>query len=150
MFVCNPTQKCSDIEDGAKNVGNLDPIELMKCVAQCLGRILAEHEGVHVPLPKELFASMNMSIKFKIANQLSELIRDIGFKSDIGYQSFLYGNEHEVRRLLLFLIERIPREDESSSSSRALLDSDNESGVCRTVRSLRRLNLGTVWLPPDT
>lgn len=120
----------------------------MKCVSKCLERILSEHDNIVVPSSSELFEAMNMSLKFKIANQLSELIRDIGYKNDIGYQSFLYGNQHEIRRLLLFLIERIPREDDSNSKE--LLDSDSDSKTCRTLRALRKRGLGTVWIPHDS
>ncbi len=33
-----------------------------------------------------------------------------GYKGDIGYQTFLSINENETRKLLNFLIEKVPRE----------------------------------------
>ena len=29
----------------------------------------------------------------------------------MGYQTFLYSSEHDTRRLLLFLVEKLPRDD---------------------------------------
>lgn len=42
------------------------------------------------------------------------LIQAVGFRGDIGYQTFLYSNVVEVRRVFMFLIERLPKEVEKS------------------------------------
>lgn len=55
----------------------------------------------------------------------------------------MYGNEHEIRRMLLFLIERIPREDEKTSDSR---EGDQLSNGSITQR-LKNLNVSTIWIP---
>ncbi|KAL1463308.1 hypothetical protein WDU94_015071 [Cyamophila willieti] len=52
----------------------------------------------------------SMSAKYKYCASLSDKVKSIGFQGDIGYQTFLYGNEMEVRRTLMYLIERLPRE----------------------------------------
>lgn len=36
--------------------------------------------------------------------------QDIGYKGEIGYQTFLYSNEPEIRSLLMCLVEKLPRE----------------------------------------
>lgn len=36
----------------------------------------------------------------------------VGYKNDIGYQTILYGDIVDMRRLLMFLIERLPKETE--------------------------------------
>lgn len=36
--------------------------------------------------------------------------QDIGYKGEIGYQTFLYSSEPEIRTLLMFLVEKLPRE----------------------------------------
>lgn len=38
------------------------------------------------------------------------LFQDLGYKGEIGYQTFLYSNETEIRSLLMFLVEKLPRE----------------------------------------
>lgn len=38
------------------------------------------------------------------------LFQDLGYKGEIGYQTFLYSTEPEIRSLLMFLVEKLPRE----------------------------------------
>lgn len=37
-------------------------------------------------------------------------MQDLGYKGEIGYQTFLYSNEPEIRSLLMFVVEKLPRE----------------------------------------
>lgn len=57
----------------------------------------------------------SMSAKYKYCAELSDKVKQVGFQGDLGYQTFLYGNEIEVRRTLMFLIERLPREQTKQS-----------------------------------
>ena len=43
------------------------------------------------------------------------LFQDVGYKGEIGYQTFLYSNEPEIRSLLMFLVEKLPRERAETS-----------------------------------
>ncbi|KAI5744903.1 hypothetical protein M8J76_006415 [Diaphorina citri] len=58
----------------------------------------------------------SMSAKYKYCAELSDKVKSLGFQGDIGYQTFLYGNEIEVRRTLMYLIERLPREQTKIST----------------------------------
>lgn len=40
------------------------------------------------------------------------LIQDLGYNGDVGYQTFLYSNVGDIRRVFMFLIEKLPREVE--------------------------------------
>lgn len=42
------------------------------------------------------------------------LFQKVGYKSDIGYQTILYGNIVDMRRILMFLIEKLPKEIENT------------------------------------
>lgn len=42
-------------------------------------------------------------------------MQDLGYKGEIGYQTFLYSNEPEIRSLLMFLVEKLPRERSEAS-----------------------------------
>lgn len=59
----------------------------------------------------------SMSQRLKLATNIADHIKEIGFRGDIGYQMILYCNEVEIRRLLMFLIERLPREPDKTSQS---------------------------------
>ena len=63
----------------------------------------------------------------------------MGFKGDIGYQTFLYGNENDIRKLLLFLIERLPKDEIPVSSSTITSD---------IASLIKRSSINTIWLPP--
>jgi len=39
-------------------------------------------------------------------------IKELGYKDEIGCQSFLYPNETETRKLLVFVVENLPREND--------------------------------------
>ncbi|KAK3700428.1 hypothetical protein QZH41_015291, partial [Actinostola sp. cb2023] len=41
---------------------------------------------------------------------------DLGYQGEIGYQTFLYSNEADIRRVFMFLVERLPKESSSSVS----------------------------------
>lgn len=43
----------------------------------------------------------------------------MGFKGEIGYQTFLYSNEPEIRSLFMFLVEKLPRESAEASDQPA-------------------------------
>ena len=47
------------------------------------------------------------------------LAQDLGYKGEIGYQTFLYSNEPEIRSLLMFLVEKLPRESAEASDQPA-------------------------------
>jgi len=38
----------------------------------------------------------------------------LGYRGDIGYQTFLYSSETDVRRVFVFLIEKLPKESEKN------------------------------------
>jgi len=40
--------------------------------------------------------------------------QNLGYSGDIGYQTFLYSSETDVRRIFVFLIEKLPKESEKS------------------------------------
>jgi hypothetical protein len=41
-------------------------------------------------------------------------LQNLGYTGDIGYQTFLYSSETDVRRVFVFLIEKLPKESEKS------------------------------------
>ena len=34
----------------------------------------------------------------------------MGYSGEIGYQTFLYSNENDIRKIFMFLIEKVPKE----------------------------------------
>ncbi|KAH9506683.1 coiled-coil domain-containing protein 22 homolog [Dermatophagoides farinae] len=141
---------CDLDDENIHGIVSMDSYQIMKCVAICLRRIQINDDAVDslIPDPSAINSTMNMSIKYKLANQLSTCIQNIGYKSDIGYQTFLYSNEHEIRRLLLYLVEQISTDSDEKSSS-----PDHPSATGWSIRPydiIRRLKHSrpsTVWIP---
>lgn len=61
-----------------------------------------------------------MSLRLKIATNIAEHIKQLGYRGDMGYQTILYYNEVDVRKVLMFLVERLPRETNKSVTSAEL------------------------------
>ncbi|CAG2161872.1 unnamed protein product [Oppiella nova] len=132
-----------EIDDEITGIKDLEVHQIISCVCHCIHLIDPNNSnelGV-----KQINESMNMSIKYKMATHLANVCkRELGYKADIGYQTFLYGNESDIRKLFLFLLEKLPKEDEenriSSLRTTGLTTSD--------IRSrLKKAQISTIWLP---
>lgn len=67
---------CSDLDDEIVGISNLDSVQVMKCVAECLSRILSEPNDLeYLPKVNSISESMNMSVRYKYATQLSTSIQ---------------------------------------------------------------------------
>ncbi len=40
---------------------------------------------------------------------LEVLLQQLGYRGEVGYQTFLYSNESDIRRVFMFLVERLPK-----------------------------------------
>ncbi|XP_037938429.1 coiled-coil domain-containing protein 22 homolog [Teleopsis dalmanni] len=98
-----------DIEGDAFNLTNFTPELLVKAVSTCLQEIKP------TPVPRTL--PPNMAQRFAVATALAEACASYGYRGDIGYQTFLYPNAIEVRRLLMFLIEQLPKDNQTSTDA---------------------------------
>ncbi|XP_015918105.1 coiled-coil domain-containing protein 22 homolog [Parasteatoda tepidariorum] len=85
----------------------------------------------------------NMSARYRLGSTLASICTELGYKGEIGYQTFLYSNESDLRRIFLFLFENLPKESEKALDEpldkTALII--KETGVCLTK------SLNDPWLP---
>ncbi|KAM9343093.1 coiled-coil domain-containing protein 22 [Pholidichthys leucotaenia] len=87
-----------------------------------------------------------MSARFRVGMSVAQACQDIGFKGEIGYQTFLYSSEPEIRSLLMFLVEKLPREsaevsDQPTAGKSVVLQ--------RAIAAAVRAQLAVPWLPPN-
>ncbi|UJR30176.1 hypothetical protein I4U23_017716 [Adineta vaga] len=128
------------IDDALQNVSEFDVNTLFGCVSQCLQLITGNKD-----LPTRLPA--NISTRFKVCGELAQLCQSNGYRGDIGYQTFLSINEHETRKLLNFLIEKVPREIAVSVASTTL---DPWDALDRIVSNKITNQLTeSTWIPYD-
>lgn len=84
--------------------------------------------------------------RFSILNvgfSLNDLTQAVGFRGDIGYQSFLYSNVTEVRRVFMFLIERLPKEADKEHHED--INVDKKSMLEYNFRHSLKIQLNAAW-----
>ena len=67
------------------------------------------------------------------------------YKADLGYETFLYSNDTEIRRLLMFLVEKLPRTRQDSDDGEV----HQKSSLKSSIASEMRRQLQQPWLPPQ-
>lgn len=113
---------------------------IVEAVVRCIQVI---DSGLGSALPSSL--PPGMSARFRVGMSLAQACQDIGYKGEIGYQTFLYSNEPEIRSLLMFLVEKLPRESAEAS--------DQPTGksvvLQRAIAAAIKAQLAVPWLPPN-
>ncbi|KAK1898846.1 Coiled-coil domain containing protein 22 [Dissostichus eleginoides] len=113
---------------------------IVEAVVRCV-RVI--DPGLGGALPTSL--PPGMSARFRVGMSLAQACQDIGYKGEIGYQTFLYSNEPEIRSLLMFLVEKLPRESAEASDQ-----PQGKSAVMqRAIAAAIRAQLSVPWLPPN-
>ncbi|XP_037552830.1 coiled-coil domain-containing protein 22-like [Nematolebias whitei] len=113
---------------------------IVEAVVRCV-RVI--EPGLGGALPASL--PPGMSARFRVGMSLAQACQDVGYKGEIGYQTFLYSNELEIRSLLMFLVEKLPRESAEASDQ-----STGKSAVLqRAVAAAIRAQLAAAWVPPS-
>jgi hypothetical protein len=74
---------------------------------------------------------------------LISIIQDLGYRGDIGYQTFLYSAELDLRRVLMFLIEKLPKESDKSISEPVTKSAQLEKLISSAI--LKQISVP--WLP---
>lgn len=93
-----------ELDDDVK-LKSLQPEEIFKCL-----RNLCKCIQPDVDVPSHLPAQMAQ--RFSAASQLVDACKSIGFNGDLGYQTILYSNVIELRRIFMWLIEHLPKADD--------------------------------------
>eukprot|EP00002_Diphylleia_rotans_P016504 TRINITY_DN3211_c0_g1_i1.p1 TRINITY_DN3211_c0_g1~~TRINITY_DN3211_c0_g1_i1.p1 ORF type:complete len:646 (-),score=173.01 TRINITY_DN3211_c0_g1_i1:274-2211(-) len=87
-----------------KAISDFDTDVLVEICSKCI-RTINPQKVFPDKLPKE------MSGKFRVCGNIAAALQEMGYNGDIGYQSFLYPNEKDVRNLMMFLVEALPSND---------------------------------------
>ncbi|XP_040009373.1 coiled-coil domain-containing protein 22 isoform X2 [Xiphias gladius] len=113
---------------------------MVEAVVRCI-RVI--DPGLGSGLPTSL--PPGMSARFRVGMSLAQACQDIGYKGEIGYQTFLYSNEPEIRSLLMCLVEKLPRESAEVS--------DQPTGksvvLQRAIAAAIKAQLAVPWLPTN-
>ncbi|XP_056278048.1 coiled-coil domain-containing protein 22 isoform X2 [Pseudoliparis swirei] len=127
------------LPEEALGVKQLSGELVVEAVVRCL-RVI--EPGLGSPLPTAL--PPGMSARFRVGMSLAQACQDLGYKGEIGYQTFLYSNEPEIRSLLMFLVEKLPRERSEASDQ----PTGKPAVLQRAIAAAIKAQLGLPWLPP--
>ena len=113
-----------------QSVREIDSETLVACTGRCLRVITGTNDFVE-KLPRE------MSGRFKVCTGFAKAIQDMGWNGDLGFQLFLYPDEKEVRRLLSFVAQKLPKADETDGAD-AAVGFDVQSSIISRLGTWRR------------
>uniref|UniRef100_A0A1A8CEG9 Coiled-coil domain-containing protein 22 n=1 Tax=Nothobranchius kadleci TaxID=1051664 RepID=A0A1A8CEG9_NOTKA len=113
---------------------------IVEAVVRCI-RVI--DPGLGGALPTSL--PPGMSARFRVGMSLAQACQDVGFKGEIGYQTFLYSHESEIRSLLMFLVEKLPRESAEASDQ----PTGKSAVLQRSIAAAIRSQLAISWVPPN-
>ncbi|XP_054706190.1 coiled-coil domain-containing protein 22 homolog [Uloborus diversus] len=85
----------------------------------------------------------NMSARYRLGSELATICTEMGYKGEIGYQTFLYSNETDLRRIFLFLFEKLPKESEKALDEPL----DKTALIIKETQSYFSRCLNMPWLP---
>ncbi|KAG5313604.1 CCD22 protein, partial [Pseudoatta argentina] len=125
-----------DIEENITNLSSFNTELVVEATVRCL-------EAIRPGLGLSTILPVNMAARFRLGATLAQTCMELGYRGDIGYQTFLYNSEADLRRVFMFLIEKLPKETEKtvneSISKVALLE--------KSVASAISQGLSIPWLP---
>ncbi|XP_045480720.1 coiled-coil domain-containing protein 22 homolog [Harmonia axyridis] len=126
-----------DFPEDISSLKQFDEDIIISCLSSCLESIIPSSK-----FPKKL--SPSMAIRLKTASYLAEQIKELGYRDEIGYQTILYFNETEIRRLFIFLIEKLPKETGNSTQI-------EEVGYIPKllIDIKKKLKPSSIWIPPS-
>ncbi|KAH0949806.1 hypothetical protein HN011_010228 [Eciton burchellii] len=125
-----------DIDESVTNLSGFNTELVVEATVRCL-------EAIRPGLGLSTVLPVNMAARFRLGATLAQTCTELGYRGDIGYQTFLYNSEADLRRVFMFLIEKLPKESEKtmneSVSKIALLE--------KSVASVISHGLSIPWLP---
>ncbi|XP_074650144.1 coiled-coil domain-containing protein 22 homolog [Tubulanus polymorphus] len=125
------------IQENVESIQQFDTELIIEATVRCLRVINSSLELPHHKLPP------SMSARFRVGTSLAQACTDLGYRGEVGYQTFLYSNEQDIRRVFLFLCEKLPKESvettEEALGASALLQRAVSAKLARSLKS--------PWLP---
>lgn len=130
----------TEVSEETDSVRQFSSEMIVEAVVRCI-RVI--NPGLGSALPTSL--PPGMSARFRVGMSLAQACQDIGYKGEIGYQTFLYSNEPEIRSLLMFLVEKLPRESAEASDQ----PTGKSMVLQRAIAAAIRAQLAVPWLPTN-
>ncbi|CAL7938667.1 unnamed protein product [Xylocopa violacea] len=125
-----------DIEESVTNLSGFNTELVVEATVKCLD-IIRPGLGLSTVLP------INMAARFRLGATLAQACSELGYKGDIGYQTFLYSSEADLRKVFMFLIEKLPKESDKTLSEPV----SNIALLEKSIATAIAQQLSAPWLP---
>jgi DNA-binding ferritin-like protein (Dps family) len=99
---------------------------------------LIKNSDIPVEIP------MTLSAKYKLCMKLAELIKSLGYTSELNFNAFLYPNLKDVRNILSCLLENMPKEENEAT----ILDETSSQIYWRKVKECIKNWASENWQAP--
>jgi len=96
------------VDSDATSVGQFESATVVSACSRCLNAI-NEAAGEDGRFAEKLPG--NPGARFRLCTGLAEAVNAMGFSPELGFNNFLYPSESETRKLLLFLVDSMPKAD---------------------------------------
>mmetsp|Transcript_23693 Transcript_23693/g.46665 ORF Transcript_23693/g.46665 Transcript_23693/m.46665 type:complete len:635 (-) Transcript_23693:401-2305(-) len=84
--------------------------------------------------------------RFRATSTLASAIEALGWTDEMGYQSFLYPNEKDMRRLLMWLVDKLPKIDNAEEAEEVVGEGATQQ---RAISDALRKWTQAEWSPLD-
>ncbi|XP_034937150.1 coiled-coil domain-containing protein 22 homolog [Chelonus insularis] len=125
-----------DIDDNITNMGGFSTELVVEATVRCL-------EIIRPGLELSRSFPENMAAKFRMASNLAQICSELGYRGDIGIQTFLYSSEADLRRVFMFLLEKLPKESDKEVHETLSKLEELE----RSIAGILAVQLSKPWLP---
>ncbi|XP_053329418.1 coiled-coil domain-containing protein 22 [Spea bombifrons] len=129
----------TEVPEDVQSVRQFNTELIVEAVVRCL-RVINPSVGASLShtLPP------GMSARFRIGTSLAQACQDLGYSGEIGYQTFLYSSEPDIRALLIFLAEKLPRDSHEDAHQPA----GKSTILQRDIGAKIKQQMSLPWVPP--
>lgn len=94
------------LEDGSVTIDTLTAEVLVEIVAKGLNLISDGETKISPKLPP------NVASRHRICTNIAKMVKDMGYSGDCGYNQLLYPSAKQSKDLLLWLVQKLPRNED--------------------------------------
>nr|XP_026693321.1 coiled-coil domain-containing protein 22 homolog [Ciona intestinalis] len=123
-----------EFAEGLESLKQFTTDNVVEGTVKCLRIINPDYKMSHIFPP-------GMSARFRVGTSIANACKEAGYRGDVGYQTFLYSAERDVRQIFMFLVEKLPRKEGVKE------DIESASVLQRRIGQVLREKCAVLWMP---
>ncbi|CAK8697465.1 unnamed protein product [Clavelina lepadiformis] len=124
-----------EFAEGLKSLKQLTTEDVIEASVKCIRTINPDFKMSHIMPP-------GMSARFRVGSAIAQACQNVGYRDSIGYETFLYSSESDIRKIFMFLVEKLPRKEGVKED-----EVEATSVLKRRIGQVLREQCGTLWMP---